>query len=249
MNWRQELGVQSYCFRNFTDNARVAEMIRSIGVTAVELCGVHTERFANPKNFGSIIAAYRQAGLEIVSIGVQHLAGEPAEEQYFEFAVQAGAKYMSVSFPLDRTPACYRAAEQRAEKYGLRLAIHNHGGRDWLGSGAMLNHVFANTSDRIGLCLDTAWCLDSGEDPVAWAEKFAKRLYGIHLKDFTFDRARKHEDVVVGTGNLRLPEFLAALKKNGFDGYSVIEYEGDVNDPAPALKRCVAAIQKELKNV
>ena len=110
----------------------------------------------------------------------------------------------------------------------------------------MLNQVFDNTSDRIGLCLDTAWALDAGEDPVAMAEKFGDRLYGVHFKDFTFDTARKHKDVVVGTGNLDLAGLYEVLKKIDFTGYAVLEYEGDVDNPVPALSECVEVIKKTM---
>jgi sugar phosphate isomerase/epimerase len=106
--------------------------------------------------------------------------------------------------------------------------------------------VFAQASPRIGLSLDTAWALDAGEDPVKMIEEFGPRLALVHLKDFVFDRARKPEDVVVGTGNLPLPNVAAALAKAGFDGELVIEYEGDVANPVPALTACVQAIRREM---
>ena len=33
------LGVQSYCFRNFKDNKKVAEMVKELGLDKIELCG------------------------------------------------------------------------------------------------------------------------------------------------------------------------------------------------------------------
>ena len=48
-------------------------------------------------------------------------------------------------------------------------------------SATLVAQVFASTSPRIGLCLDTAWALDAHEDPVAMAGKFADRLYGVQF--------------------------------------------------------------------
>ncbi|MFI5356910.1 MAG: sugar phosphate isomerase/epimerase family protein, partial [Opitutales bacterium] len=121
--------------------------------------------------------------------------------------------------------------------------IHNHGGRHWLGNAQMLESVFARTSPRIGLCLDTAWALDAHEDPVALAEKFADRLYGVHLKDFVFDRAGKPADTILGQGNLDLPKFLKLLGGNERTQSVIIEYEGDIENPVPALSECVRQIQ------
>ena len=84
--------------------------------------------------------------------------------------------------------------------------------------------------------------LDSGFDPVEIASKYQKRLYGLHIKDFIFDRAGNPEDVVVGTGNLKLKELAGFLKSIDFDGYVTLEYEGDANNPVPALKQCVECI-------
>ena len=239
-----QFGIQSYCFRAFKDNRKVIRLLLECGVSQIELCGVHAY-FTKPSSFADVLRLYQDAGVEIVSIGVQGLHGnKKTEAPFFDCVKQAGARFMSVTFGVDSLPASFRTAEKLAAEYDVRLAIHNHGGRDWLGSAAMLRHVFANTGERIGLCLDTAWALDSGEDPVAMAEEFGKRLYGLHIKDFIFDRARRPKDVVTGKGNLKMKEFMKTLKKVNFRGYTVIEYEGDANNPVPALKKCVVMVRK-----
>jgi len=243
------LAVQSYCFRGFKADAEVAAKVKACGLAAVELCGVHAD-FAAPETFERVIRTYRDAGVGIVSIGVQGFKNEAAkEEQFFDFAKRAGATTISANFPPDGAAEAMRTAERLAAEHGIRLAIHNHGGRHWLGSSQMLQAVFRQTGPQIGLMLDTAWALDAGEDPVAMVEKFGDRLYGLHLKDFVFDRARKPQDVVVGTGNLDLPRLFAALRKVGFAGLLILEYEGDVANPVPALRECVEALRKELANV
>jgi sugar phosphate isomerase/epimerase len=108
--------------------------------------------------------------------------------------------------------------------------------------GAMLEQ----TSERIGLCLDTAWLLDAGGDPLEALAKFGPRVYGVHLKDFTFDADGNHEDVIIGTGELDLPRFLEELQKMGFDGYMSLEYEGDADAPIPSVKECVQALSNAL---
>ena len=122
------------------------------------------------------------------------------------------------------------------------LGIHNHGGYDWLGNATMLQHTLKNTGERIGLCIDSAWCLQSKEDPVKWAERFNSRLYGVHIKDFVFKPTGKHEDVVVGTGNLKLPEFMKLSLKAPKVVAVTLEYEGDIENPGPKLRECVEKI-------
>jgi sugar phosphate isomerase/epimerase len=243
VNFGQDLGVQSYCFRHFKDNKEVAQLVRQCGLERIELCAVHVD-FGKPETFESVIADYHAAGVAIGSIGVQSFKDDPrAERNSFEFARAAGARDISVTFGIDSAPQCYRTAEKLADEYDMSLGIHNHGGYDWLGNIPSLQHVFANSSKRIGLCLDTAWALDAGHNAVDMAQRFADRLYGVHIKDFIFDRARRPEDVVVGSGNLDLPRLMQLINANPATHYAVLEYEGDVENPVPALQQCVAAVR------
>ena len=84
--------------------------------------------------------------------------------------------------------------------------------------------------------------LDSGEDPLAVAKKFRDRLYGVHIKDFVFDRAGNAEDVISGTGVLALDGFARYLVDSKFDGYLTLEYEGEPENPVPNLQACVKNI-------
>lgn len=234
-----DLSIQSYCFRNTKENAKVAEMVNELGLSGIELCAVHVD-FADESKFDEVIGAYKNAGVNIVSIGVEEFAdNEESERKLCEFARLAGARLISATFAIDKVPDAYRTAERLAEEYDLRLAIHNHGGQHWLGCTDVLDHVFKNTNERIGLCLDTAWALHSHADPVKMADRFKERLYSVHAKDFVFDRAGTHKDVVVGTGNLDLPALVEVMRGVPM----IIEYEGDPDNPLPALKECVAAIR------
>lgn len=76
------------------------------------------------------------------------------------------------------------------------------------------------------------------------AETFSDRLYGVRFKDFIFQRNREPEDVVVGTGNLDLPGLVEVMEKADFDEHGVLEYEGDVDNPVPALADCITEINK-----
>ena len=239
---KRDLGIQSFCFRGFNSNEEVISNLKSCGVAAIELCPVHVD-FRDPSSFSEVINTYRENGIRIVSAGVLTLQGEEADNRkWFEFARLAGSEHISVNFRPSSSPDSWKMAEGLAEEYDLHLGIHNHGGRHWLGSCESLDHVFASTGDRIGLCLDTAWALDAREDPIAMAERYADRLYGVHIKDFVFDRAREPEDVIVGEGNLDLPRLAELIESNEKVKMVVLEYEGDVENPVPALTECVKAV-------
>jgi inosose dehydratase len=238
----KNLAVQSYCFRNFKSVPDLIAKIRAVGLSRTELCGVHVD-FNDESSFEGVLSQFKMAGIQIASIGVQEFHNDPSEEKWFRFAKSAGAKLISCTADISTIPGSLILATALADKYDLLLGIHNHGGYDWLGNSTILAHVMRHASPRIGLCLDTAWCLQAGEDPVKWAERFHDRLYGVHIKDFVFDRAGKWSDVVVGRGNLKLKEILKLASSATKMAAMTLEYEGDPNNPVPALKECIAAIQ------
>ena len=240
----QDFGVQSYCFRSIKDNAKVAEAVKKIGLNKIEICAVHCD-FSDPSGWDRVIKTYTDAGVTIQSIGVEGMNGDEAEmRKRFDFAKAAGLRHISVNFNPDSFEKAHPIVQKLAEQYDVRCGIHNHGGYHWLGNSQILGWVFSKVGDRIGLCLDTAWALAAWQKPLEMVEKFADRLFAVHMKDFVFHSPTgKHEEVVVGTGNLDLPALAAKCEQVGFAGESILEYEGDVDNPVPALTKCVSAIR------
>jgi len=242
MKINQTFGVHSYCFRNFS-NEEFARDALQLGVNHVSISNVHG-RFQEPESFDEIIAVYRDAGLAISNIGVVQLTGdETTDRNAFEFARRAGTKNLAVNFKPETFDKASKLAQELSEEYDVRCGIHNHGGYHWLGNSEILAHIFKNSGPRLGLFLDTAWALAALQNPVEMARKFGDRLYGIHLKDFVFDRNGKPSDVIVGTGGLDLPAFVRAVEEAGFDASYTLEYEAEPENPLPALLKCAQSIR------
>ena len=240
-----DYGVQSFCFRYFKDNADVAQKVKDIGLDKIEVCQAHAD-FKNPDAWKDIVKTYNDAGVSVISIGVQTFTGDPAEKSFFECAAIAGAKHISCHFQLESYPKAITQVRAWCREYGIRVGIHCHGGYHFGGQPGVLKHLIGLGAPEIGLCIDTAWALQIGPrqgNPVKWAEDFAGQIYGIHYKDFVFDPNGQWHDTVVGEGTLDLPAFVAGLEKGGFDGMAVIEYEADVENPVPALTRCVETMR------
>ncbi len=236
-----DFGVQSWCFRHTKDNPSVADKVKAIGVRSVELCGVHAD-FADPRGFSEVVQVYRDKGVEIVSIGVQTFTGADVEKKWFECAALAGATHISAHFNVDSFATAVPRTAAMAKDFGIKVGIHCHGGYQFGGSPDILDHLTSLGGGQIGLCIDTAWCMQIGPrqgDPVAWVKRYGDLVFGVHYKDFTFGPDAGWQDVVVGTGTLDLPAFVAALEAANFRGMAVLEYEGDVENPVPALTQCV----------
>ena len=241
-------GVQSYCFRNFKDNADVARKVREIGLDQIELCDVQVN-LKDPEALREASEIYREAGVSVISIGVQTFVGQDDERKWFEGAKAAGARHISCHFQVDSFLRAIPKVRKWSREFGIRVGIHCHGGYVFGGQPDVLTYLLDLGGPEIGLCIDTAWALQIGPgkgNPVEWAKKFAGRIYGIHYKDFIFERNGQWKDTVVGTGNLDLPAFNAALRDGGFDGMAVIEYEADPENPVPALKACVESMRANL---
>ena len=241
MSNARNFGVQSFCFRNFKDNAAVAEKVREIGLDKIEVCAVHAD-FNDPDGWEKEVETYRKAGVQIVSIGVQTFTGAESEEKWFACAAAAGAKHISCHFQVNSFMTAIPKVRRWSAKYGIQVGIHTHGGYLFGGSPDVARYLLDLGGPEIGLCLDTAWLLQIGPrqgNPLQWAKNFAGQIYGIHYKDFVFEPNGQWRDVVVGTGNLDLPAFVGALEEGGFQGMTVIEYEADPDNPVPALTECV----------
>ena len=240
-----DYGVQSFCFRHFKDNADVAQKVLDIGVQSIEVCAVHAD-FNDPESWKDIVKIYNDKGVDIVSIGVQTFTGQDSDRDFFECAALADAKHISCHFQLETYGKALAQVRGWSREFGIRVGIHSHGGYHFGGQPSVLNHLVGLGAPEVGLCIDTAWAMQIGPhqgNPVKWANDYAGHIYGVHYKDFVFGRDGMWEDVVVGEGNLDLKAFVGALEEGGFDGMAVIEYEADVENPVPALTKCVETMR------
>lgn len=126
-------------------------------------------------------------------------------------AQRCGAAYLSSDYDVQRFPEGISATAALAREGGISLALHNHGAPHWLGNRRMLERFLDIAPPEFSLCLDTAWALDSREDPIALAHALAPRLRAVHIKDFIFDQGRSPREILPGDGGLILPELLKVL--------------------------------------
>lgn len=235
--------VQSFCFRETKDLADLAAAVRACGLDRIELCGVHID-FKDTASHAPTVAALAAGGVKIASAGVNQITGdEPAMRPLFEFLKAAGARHMSIAFPLEGHEDAFRVADALSEEFDVKLGVHNHGGNCWFGGFEALEYIFRHTSNRVGLCLDTGCAYLAGFTPEDLAERFAGRIHAVHVKDLTLKRDGRLENAVAGRGNLDLPRLAASLASANFSGDVIAEYEGEPDNPLPSVAASAAAIR------
>ena len=237
------LGIQSFTFRNFKTLDELIGLLKKAGVSYVELCPGHLSCDSDEETIRNGLEKLKYAGITVDSYGVHNFTiDEKVNRKALEFAKIAGIKALTA----DIEPDAVDLAERLSKEYNIRLAIHNHGKNHRYGTVEQLKDVFKKTGASIGLCLDTAWMLDTGTNPVEAAKMFEERLYGVHLKDFTFAADGKPQDVILGEGGLNLKEFFQTLESINFNGYLSIEYEGEPENPLPEVLECVQRVRQVL---
>jgi len=118
---------------------------------------------------------------------------------------------------------------------GLRIALHNHA--DHYDEAAQdLESVIVHSDDAVGLCIDTAWAMAAGHDPVDWAREHSARVLAVHLRD----QSGKVPTDALGEGELDLAGLLEAL--DGYEGWLTLElWHPDTMTPRMGMVEAVRA--------
>lgn len=236
------IGVQSFTLRRVKPFEAMLAAVKEAGLQQVELWPNHLlYGGVEPEYHRERLAALKDSGLDFSAYGAVPFAGDEADTRMaMEFIKDAGATYLTV----DVDPEAWAITDKLAGEYGLKLAIHNHGKAHRYGKLEQVKKALDGTTENTGVCLDTAWCQEAGEDPMDWLDAVGGRVYGVHLKDFVMEADGSHRDVIIGEGSLDLPVLFQRLGELNFDGYISIEFEGNPDNPLPDLKACVEAVEK-----
>ena len=138
--------------------------------------------------------------------------------------------------------------EELADRYGIRLAIHNNAPGGAFDSMEQVFQAIEGRGDNVGACVDVGNVLRSGEDPAAAIRHLGEKVFGIHLKDVS-SRSADSDVIGLGEGILDTEEFFAALRETELphDMACSLEYLARPTDPVPSLLRSLA-LAKDLLN-
>jgi sugar phosphate isomerase/epimerase len=216
------------------------ESTRALGLQAVEAFMAHLPYFSPREQWERFRGTIVQSGVEVLAYGVVSFgADEKTARTIFEFAQALGIPVITA----DPAPESFTYLARLCQEYRVYVAIHNHGPHTRYDTIRTVQDALRGQPEWIGACVDTAHFLRSGEDPVQAVRRFGKRVYAVHVKDVK-DRTRY---TLLGEGDLDLVGFLRTLQRIGFKGCLALEYEETPDDPLPALRACLQAVQRALQ--
>ncbi|UIN02563.1 myo-inosose-2 dehydratase [Yersinia ruckeri] len=123
---------------------------------------------------------------------------------------------------------------------GVQIAYHHHMGTV-IETADDVDNLMKHTGEEVGLLLDTGHLTFAGADPLAVAQRWIARINHVHCKDVRADvladvKNRKTSFLnavlsgvftVPGDGSVNYAPIMALLKKQGYQGWLVVEAEQD----------------------
>lgn len=238
-----KLGSQAYSFRLFTF-AEALHKIDSCGLKYVEAFpGQTIGGGLEGKMDFKMDAATRQAvkklvkdkGLTIVAYGVVTPKSDEDWTALFEFAKDMGVININSEPSAAQVPLVRKLAEQ----YKITVALHNHPkpSRYWHPDTVL---AAIGGSKYMASCADIGHWVRSGLDPVACLKQLEGHVRGMHFKDVKKDTPDgKYHDVIWGTGDCKVDQVIAEMKRQKFKGPISVEYEYHWENNGPEIAESV----------
>ena len=234
----KDVGLQLYTVRNemLEDNIGTLKKIASLGYKEIESAGSEKGSYYGfkPSEMKKIT---KDLGMTLRS---GHVHYDDKWQQTIDDAAESGQEYLIVSVMPEKgqtvdnykhTAEVFNKAGEAAKKSNISFGYHNHDSEFEKDNGKVLYDVLLeNTNPEfVKMEMDLGWVIVTGNDPLAYFEKYPGRFPLWHLKDM--DLKEKHS-VEFGKGSLDVKKMLQNSKKAGMKYFFVEqeEYSGTAFD-------------------
>ncbi len=232
-----KLGVASYSLRNIPRPGAI-EMVRALGTPYVNLKSFHIPYETSKEARARARAEIEKSGLRIVGGGVVHFKEDTddAVEFFFEYAKQCGMPLMAIAPTAQVMPR----VEKFVKRYGIAVAIHNHGPEDQhFPAPSDGLKVIKGMDPRVGLCVDVGHTARTGVDVVEAVREAGSRILDMHMKDLR-DFTSHRSQCIVGQGKMPVADIFRELIRMGYAGHVNLEYEIEPDNPLPGMQQSFA---------
>ena len=226
------LGTQAWTWRERTAFEAI-EMAQALGLKRIELYpGQKLSKETGEVKVGPELTAEQRAMLKKKlsdcavtpnSFGVVGIPNDEAKARVnFEFVKDMGMQTVTCEPEKD----AWDLTSKLADEYKLNVAIHNHPKPSFYWNPATVLEAIKGRSPRMGACADTGHWPRSGLSPVDQLKALSGHIVELHFKDIIVDDAHKGgEDRPWGTGQGNAKGMLEELRRQGFKGVILLEYE------------------------
>jgi inosose dehydratase len=229
-----KLGMAGFTFVNFKLDPAL-EVMKKTDVHYLCIKDFHLPYASTADEIAAFHDKLKQAGVTGYAVGPIYMKTKQEIDNGFEYAKRVGVNLM-IGIP---NPEDLPYIDKKVKEYNIRYAIHNHGPDIPLFPSATSVYTAVKDLDpRIGLCFDMGHDKRFGDDPIADLEKYAKRIFDIHLKNVTA-ASKEGKTCELGRGVINIPAFVGMLRKIKYDGCCSLEYEKDMKDPLAGIAESV----------
>lgn len=248
MNWSMQL----YSARNFQPWGKVLKLLGEAGYKEVEgFGGVYDD----PAGFR------KELDKNGLSMPTGHFSIDTLETDFDgtkKIADALGIRtlicpYLNADARPEATAAGWRGFGERlaavgaqAKKDGYGFAWHNH---DFefkkLADGSVPQEHILSAAPDIGWEIDVAWVVRGGDDPLAWIDRYGRRIVAVHVKDIAKPGQGLDEDgwSDVGHGTIDWASLLKSLRAKTEAKYFVMEQDNP-NDFERFARRSIESVMK-----
>lgn len=244
-----DFGVQLYTFRKEMDADAIGTLkqIASIGIKKIESARSDKGHYYGLKPI-EMRSICNDLGMKLVS-GHVHL--DENWQQTMDEAVESGQEYLicstmpSTGQTIDNYKSVanqFNKAGEACKKMGLKFGYHNHDYEFESVNGEVLYDVLLNNteSDLVHMELDLGWVVATGNDPIAYFNRFEGRFPLWHLKDMNLE---KMESTEFGKGSLDIVKMLKNTNASGVK-HIFIEQEEYAKNALESMKFNMAYVNK-----
>lgn len=229
-----KLGMAGYTFVNFKLE-QALEMMKKTDVHYLCIKDFHLPLASTADEIKAFHEKLKQSDVTGYAVGPIYMKTKEEIDNGFDYAKRVGVKLIVGVPNEDLLPYI----DKKVKEHDMRYAIHIHGPdiKLWPSASSVMNAV-KDLDPRMGLCFDMGHDKRFGDDPIADLEKYAKRIFDIHLKNVTA-ASKEGKTCELGRGIIDIPAFVNMLRKVKYDGCCSLEYEKDMKDPLAGIAESV----------
>jgi inosose dehydratase len=234
-----KMGIASYTFRKFSLEQTIKALQR-LNLHYISIKDFHLALTSTTAERKAAIQKFKEAGITPLSCGNITMQNDEKEiRNVFEYAKDCDLPTIVCS----PHPDSMAILDKMVKEYDIKLAIHNHGPEDKrFPSPYDVYKAVQGFDKRIGLCIDVGHTTRAKVNPAEAILKCRDRLYDLHIKDISSTEPNG-ATIEAGRGVINLPSILKSLHKIKYSHLVSLEFEGQADDPLPAVAESIGYIK------